>query len=702
MFEFQFSKPSKQTLVSSDIQAPSDFIKKEEIQTIRPTWWGEHCVECSEPLCFTTCNHYEKRCDGKCRRFKNGIICNESQLFKDFISSAEISFKEWGKLETVIFPGMTTLEKVENKNNPLISKSVTLAEQEEDNHGSVLLDKFNEIYEEGNIQGADILDDDELGATSDYFLLQVYSFNEEKWDLAFELTSLRRLIHRSVFPVNKGFNQFLIHTELATPKSKTFMYTPDVLMARLIPVNDYNAHIVILSSDFVNPKEESKTKWMNIAKSNSDSTQEEIGIVVPSAPAKKVKVVCWDLDNTIWDGTLVETPNNSLKIRNGIKETIEQLDKKGIVQMVVSKNQEDDAVFELKRLGIDDFFVYKMINWSPKSQNIKKIADALNLNLNSFAFIDDQVFERTEVLNAIPCIRTYNETEATTILDLPEFDTPITNDSKKRREMYQTEAKRVQIKNSFSGTNTDFVKSCQMVVTAERPDTNEKKKRSYELLQRANQLNLSGIKYSEDSFNYLINNSYRNSSVCFFCNDKFGNYGQIGFISLFKNGATLEVREFAMSCRVMGKYVENAICNWLCDLAINNNCEKVTFIGRKTDRNAVMTQTLKQIGFESSEALETEIRLERTTSICIPNSDVVTLNAEACKDIELTLISNETEDFAIKQFSDYETIRTKLAEINSRENSSLNELSLVKNSTTYKVGKALMFIPCSVKKLFNK
>lgn len=145
MFEFQFSKPSKQTLVSSDIQTPSDSIKKEEIQTIRPTWWSEHCVECSEPLCFTTCNHYEKRCDGKCRRFKNGIICNESQLFKDFISSAEISFKEWGKLETVIFPGMTTLEKVENKNNPLISKSVTLAKQEEDNHGSVLLDKFNEI-----------------------------------------------------------------------------------------------------------------------------------------------------------------------------------------------------------------------------------------------------------------------------------------------------------------------------------------------------------------------------------------------------------------------------------------------------------------------------------------------------------------------------------------------------------------------------
>ena len=115
-----------------------------------------------------------------------------------------------------------------------------------------------------------------------------------------------------------------------------------------------------------------------------------------------------------------------------------------------------------------------------------------------------------------------------------------------------------------------------------------------------------------------------------------------------------------------------------------------------------MTQTLKQIGFESSEALETEIRLEHTTSNCIPNSDVVTLNADACKDIELTLISNETEDFAIKQFSDYETIRTKLAEINSREKSSLNELSLVKNSTTYKVARALMFIPCGLKKLFNK
>ena len=188
MFEFQFSEPSKQTEVATNVQRPNNFISKNEIASIRPTWWGEHCVECSEPLCFETCNHFEKRCDGKCRRFKNGIIQNSSDPFKDSLSSSEISFKEWGKIETVIFPGMTTLKKVENKNEALAAKAVSLAKQEEKNNGSVAMEQFDEIYQAGNIQGADILENEELGVTSDYFLFQAYSFNNEEWGLAFELT----------------------------------------------------------------------------------------------------------------------------------------------------------------------------------------------------------------------------------------------------------------------------------------------------------------------------------------------------------------------------------------------------------------------------------------------------------------------------------------------------------------------------------
>ncbi len=480
------------------------------------------------------------------------------------------------------------------------------------------------------------------------------------------------------------------------------MYTLDVLMARLIPVNDFEGNLIILAADFVNPIENSKPKWQQIAGTKTNESSSEHKENIPATPAKKVKVVCWDLDNTVWNGTLVESPKDSLEIRPQIKEIIEELDSRGIVQMIVSKNQEDDATAELKRLGINDYFVYRTINWSPKSQNIKKIAEALNLNLNSFAFIDDQIFERTEVSNAIPCIRTYDENEALSILKLPEFDTPVTEDSKNRRTMYQTEAKRVHIKNSFSGTNTDFVKSCGMKVTAERPDTDEKKKRSYELLQRTNQLNLSGIKYNQDSFNYLINNSYKTSSVCLFCENKFGSYGQIGFIALFKNGTSLEIREFALSCRVMGKYVENAVCKWLTQIAKDNDCDKVVFIGRKTDRNAVMTRTLKQVDFEPNEILDTEIRLEHSNNKKIANSDVVLFSAEACSDLELSVISNETDDFATKQFSDYETIRAQLAIKNKGEAESISELDYIKNSTTFKAGKVLMCIPCGLKKLLHK
>lgn len=696
MFEFEYSTPSTQTNSEGHLNLPENWVATEEIDVARPTWWGEHCVECSEPLCFETCVNFERRADGKCRRFKNGIVHNESDAFKDHPYAAEIQFKPWGKLETVIFPGMTDIKKLNDQNMPLLKRAVRLAEEEEDEAGAVSKESYQEIYETGNVHPCDILSDEEIGVTSKFFLFQIYSFNPESWQMSLEITSLQRLMQRRVFDVAPGVNQFLVPLTIGTPNSRTFMYTLDVVMARLVPLNDFDAHVVVLSADFVNPKREFEEKWEEVAGIAGTETETKGG--VKTEPAKKVKVVCWDLDNTIWNGTLIEAEPNTLQLRDGIKEIIEKLDNRGIVQMVVSKNQEEDALPELKRLGIDDYFIYKTINWNPKSENIKKIADALNLHLNSFAFIDDQQFEREEVKSAIPCVRTYDENEVQDILASEPFDVPETEDGKNRRKMYQTEARRVKTKTNFSGSNVDFVKSCEMQVSITKPRSTEQIKRSFELLQRTNQLNLSGLKYDKDTFNFLINSTYKNSSYCFFCNDKFGDYGQIGFLTLFKRNGDLEVREFAMSCRVMGKFVENALCDWLLKVARDNSCEKVVFVGRQTDRNKVMIKTLERVGFTSEAINESEINLSLQTSEAIEHADVVQLEDEVSEVVDIPEIEPNTTDFILKQFSDIELLRATVKEKTITLKTAVQEADFVKNSTTFKVGKVVMKLPCAIKR----
>lgn len=113
---------------------------------------------------------------------------------------------------------------------------------------------------------------------------------------------------------------------------------------------------------------------------------------------QKIKCVVWDLDNTLWDGILTE--GDDVQLRDGIIDIIKTLDERGILQSVASKNNFEDAYKKLEELGVAEYFLYPQINWNPKSEAVKKIAENINLGIDSFAFIDDSEFEREEVLTA--------------------------------------------------------------------------------------------------------------------------------------------------------------------------------------------------------------------------------------------------------------------------------------------------------------
>lgn len=613
MFEFEFFDPARDMPATPPVtdSAPDDFITLDQMTSVRPTYWGEHCVECAMPLCFGVCTRYDARPDGKCRRFEFGIKPADDPAFAGFPYHAEILFKPWGKLESLVYPGVVDTATALGMNEEYDSLARKLVERESEAPGSVEKSDYDGIFEKGYFC-ADAIADEDLGKETEFFVFQLFSRNDRAFEVFFEVTTLKRLVFRQSLHVEPGFNQFVVPLRLSTEPYRDLARTKDVLYARLVPQGDFEAHVVVLMAEFANLTPEA-------AREHSRARS------VPASPADKVKCVCWDLDNTVWSGTLIESDPDALELRPHVLDTMRELDRRGIVQMVVSKNQEEDARPVLERLGIDDMFVYRLINWNSKSDNIVKIADMLNIGLDTFAFVDDQPFERGEVGETLPCVRVYPETCVPGILDDPAFDVPVTKDGSRRRLMYQEEAQRKALELGFTGTNVDFIRSCGLVAEISLPDTDAKRQRSYELVQRTNQLNLSGRRYDAPEFAEAIAGEQGKRTVCISCSDRFGSYGQVGYVVLELRHDVLYVREFAMSCRVMGKCVENALAAWLCSLARERDAAWVVLKGRRTERNQPVCKTFSSVGFSDESLFPEDIVLAMAADAVVKDADAVTV-----------------------------------------------------------------------------
>ena len=97
--------------------------------------------------------------------------------------------------------------------------------------------------------------------------------------------------------------------------------------------------------------------------------------------AKEVKCIVWDLDDTLWEGTLLE--KSDVKLKPGIKDVIYELDSRGILHSIASKNNHDDAMGKLKEFGLDQYFLFPEINWNAKSESIKNIQKNLNIGIDT-------------------------------------------------------------------------------------------------------------------------------------------------------------------------------------------------------------------------------------------------------------------------------------------------------------------------------
>lgn len=313
----------------------------------------------------------------------------------------------------------------------------------------------------------------------------------------------------------------------------------------------------------------------------------------------KVKCVVWDLDNTLWNGVLVE--DKHVKVKDNALKIIKELDNRGILQSIASKNDSDIAIKKLKDLGIDEYFIYPQINWGPKSESISEIAKSINIGLDTLAFIDDQEFELEEVGFTHKEVLCINSEDINSILDMDEMNPKfITEDSKLRRSMYMSDIKRNKIEENFNGTKEEFLASLNMnfkISEAKEEDL----KRVEELTVRTHQLNTTGYTYTYDELNeFRCSDKYK--LLVAELNDKFGSYGKIGLTLLECDDDVWTIKLFIMSCRVMSRGVGSVLLNYILKLAKENNVKvRAEFV--PTDRNRMMYITYKFAGFEDIDGL---------------------------------------------------------------------------------------------------
>lgn len=313
--------------------------------------------------------------------------------------------------------------------------------------------------------------------------------------------------------------------------------------------------------------------------------------------SKKIKCLVWDLDNTLWDGVLLEDDN--VRLKEGIRDILKELDRRGILLSIASKNDREDAMKKLREFGIEEYFLYPRIGWGNKADAIKEIAESLNINLDTFAFIDDQPSEREEVSFSLPQVMTIDAADYKELLNMERFKPKyITEDSARRREMYLADLERKQVEKEFRGSSEEFLATLGMELTVASVAKGDLE-RVEELTVRTNQLNSTGVTYSFEELEGFIA-SPDHIFLIAELKDKFGTYGKIGIVLLEETEDTIWIRLLLMSCRVMTRGIGSALLVYIIKLAAEKG-KRLAADFVDTGRNRVMYITYKLMGFEEAE-----------------------------------------------------------------------------------------------------
>lgn len=283
----------------------------------------------------------------------------------------------------------------------------------------------------------------------------------------------------------------------------------------------------------------------------------------PPPTLARIKCVIWDLDNTLWDGTLAE--GDTVTLRPDALALVRLLDERGVLQSIASRNEREPTLERLRQLGWSEYFLHPQVGWHAKSLSVKAIADAFGFGLGTMAFIDDQAAERAEVQHAHPQVHCFDPADLSALRQYPPLTEAPTPEAKQRRAFYLRDEQRNTLEASFEGPKESFLRELELRMVVE-PARREHLERAEELTRRTNQLNTTGYTYSVKDFEAMLD-SPAHAVLVASLEDRFGPYGVIGLTVVERRAEAWVIKLLLMSCRVLSRGVGGVVIQLLRDAA---------------------------------------------------------------------------------------------------------------------------------------
>jgi len=290
------------------------------------------------------------------------------------------------------------------------------------------------------------------------------------------------------------------------------------------------------------------------------------------------KCVVLDLDNTLWGGIIGDDGIENIKLSNDgegkafydFQRELLKLYNRGILLAVNSKNTEEIVRETMMNhpymLLKPEHFVSMKINWNNKAQNIKEIADEINIGIDSLVFLDDSAFEREVVSSQFPEIlvpelpKDFSE-YPNFIRKLDVFDfLSLTGDDFARNKMYKANIQRDHLMKSTINIEK-FYYSLDMIATVGAIEDFQLP-RIAQMTQKTNQFNLRTQRYTDsDIKRFMI--SPKHEVYYLSLADKFGDNGIVGTAIIQIEDSEAFIDSFIFSCRALGRTAETVLLNFI-------------------------------------------------------------------------------------------------------------------------------------------
>lgn len=327
------------------------------------------------------------------------------------------------------------------------------------------------------------------------------------------------------------------------------------------------------------------------------------------------KCVVLDLDNTLWGGIIGEDGFDRIELSlkppgmafMEFQRVLLALHQRGIILAINSRNSEDDALRVIREhpymvLREDNFAAMK-INWSDKISNMRAIAEELNIGLESIVYFDDDPINRELMSKTLPQILTVNLPDdpslyASTLMRINDFNTlAITVEDISRGQMYRQEQRRIGLK-KYASSLEDYLRQLEIRVMMKKAD-DFTIPRIAQLTLKTNQFNLTTRRYQEEDIRTFAKDQTKLIG-CAQTRDKFGDNGITGvyIVNRKDSGKEWLIDTFLLSCRVLGRGIEDAMLRYIVGKAREEGAVKVTAEYIPTKKNKPCEQLLPNFGFK--------------------------------------------------------------------------------------------------------